>query len=635
MALRTKTIEYAFTANTSNVASAIRLDFTQITVYIPETSSRTFRSVIVQTWVRDDQATAGSTTDWLIGIKLGAVAADDVTVTSTLTNTGDHQSAFFTRDVTSYFNTNFGAAGSQTCQVSLTITGIATNNQSAKLIITYEYDDAATTRVKTVRIPIESQIGLLTNVLAEVGTNQIPNLSTFLPEAFITYRDIFFEIYSNDAGNSTTGFSLELQTAADALYNTGTLNQTLNTAVQFYHIWKRTDLATNAAQAFKARSNNVTNRFNCLCVLLIVTYEYDHSSSTTILNSIMTRMGDEIGYVGGSASADQNRFVKTLLIEEPETITLKQSGVMCSVSDSGTDTIVIKCDVQATRTYTLTAGSVQSGNRYFLHRFDSGGAQGAGMTLARGQSTLTIDWYRTSASAGSLGTNFTGQIILNYTSGKHASGDGVHLHSTFWNVQNTPVGAVLVDSAAVAPNIPESNYYLEGFGYNLLGMWSPAAGGLSFSAEILAGEDVEEGWMPIYGSIFISDAEMGVITAWMTGRKYFKMHPTDPDTSVMAVEGSRKYRTMGTAALWSGIYACVTYHAITYTIAGQVLGYTGNGSGITINIYRSDTKELVQTATTVAGGSYTAAWYDNTIPVYVEARQDDAHVGRSRNGVAV
>jgi hypothetical protein len=121
----------------------------------------------------------------------------------------------------------------------------------------------------------------------------------------------------------------------------------------------------------------------------------------------------------------------------------------------------------------------------------------------------------------------------------------------------------------------------------------------------------------------------------MIGRKYFKMHPTDPDTSVMAVEGSRKYRTMGTAALWSGIYACVTYHAITYTIAGQVLGYTGNGSGITINIYRSDTKELVQTATTVAGGSYTAAWYDNTIPVYVEARQDDAHVGRSRNGVAV
>jgi len=54
VALRTKTIEYAFQSrNGAALAAATRYDFGAITLYIPETTSRTFRSVIVKVFCRD------------------------------------------------------------------------------------------------------------------------------------------------------------------------------------------------------------------------------------------------------------------------------------------------------------------------------------------------------------------------------------------------------------------------------------------------------------------------------------------------------------------------------------------------------------------------------------------------------
>lgn len=47
MALRTKTIEYAFVLSAASVATATLRTYTALTVNIPETTSRTCRSVIV------------------------------------------------------------------------------------------------------------------------------------------------------------------------------------------------------------------------------------------------------------------------------------------------------------------------------------------------------------------------------------------------------------------------------------------------------------------------------------------------------------------------------------------------------------------------------------------------------------
>lgn len=209
MALRTRTVEYSFPTNTATLAAATRRDLAAINVDIAETSSRTFRNVTLEVHFRGDETVAASMTSWLLGIKLGAAAFSDVTTTFTVTNSGDQQAWTLRRDVTSYFQTNYGAGTTQTCQVGISIAALATANHSAKLLITYEFDDAsATTRTRTVRIPLESSTAQLTATLANIGTNQIPALDTFLPEATKTYKSVMLEASFNDGGNATTDFSL-------------------------------------------------------------------------------------------------------------------------------------------------------------------------------------------------------------------------------------------------------------------------------------------------------------------------------------------------------------------------------------------------------------------------------------------
>jgi hypothetical protein len=212
MALREKTIEYAFNFSSGSLASNTLLQFSDITLHIPESSGRTFLDVIMVVECKDAQTGAGSLSVANLGLQLGAAAVQSQSVSSTITNSGEHQTWIFTRNFGSYFNTNFGTGTSQTCNARITLTAPVTAGHSVKLIITYRYDDTGqTTRVKTVRIPLGSYTAALTNTLANLGTNRIPALDTFLPEAGKVYRNIWFEISANSAIASTTTTTLQFR----------------------------------------------------------------------------------------------------------------------------------------------------------------------------------------------------------------------------------------------------------------------------------------------------------------------------------------------------------------------------------------------------------------------------------------
>jgi hypothetical protein len=393
MTVRQKTVEYPFVtlvtdlATNTTLGTATRHDFAAITLDIPENSSRTFRSVIVQVTVRDRFAVVTNITAWRIGIKLAAVAFTDTDVTQTLTNSGDHMSFVFHTDVTSYFTTNFGSGASQTCQVGVAFATAAANtvqSVTAKLIVTYDYDDSGQdTRVKTVRIPLDGPLALLTATLAEIGTNQVPNLDSFLPESTKSYKHIWFESSFNDAGNATTDFNLALALDAEAESVRGTLEQALNTAVWGFDIWVRNDMTTNATHAFKARSSLIS-RFSGIGFVLCVTYTYSHTSSSTFINSLIFPFFAEPGFMPQS-SGTNNRVSQEFWIEEPTTITLVQSGALFHYTSQGGQTINVAFGSQTTRAYVITAGSAQAGGGSFSHRFDSGSAGGSGISLARGK----------------------------------------------------------------------------------------------------------------------------------------------------------------------------------------------------------------------------------------------------------
>ena len=643
MALRTKTIEFAFPFSTASVASNTNRDFTGITLYIPE-ASPTFRSVILECTAADNVGTAASTTAVLMGISLGAVALDSATITQTIANSGENYSVIFTRDVTSYFTTNWTGT-SMACGARLVVNGISTNNATAKLIITYEYEDStATTRIKTVKIPVEGNNGNLTTTLTNLGgvANQFPALDTFLPESSKVYRNIFFETYGHtNATADNNGVILSLR-----LDDTNTLNSAIYEDALLSDRWiKRIDnltgIATDNAHNVQAAVDNTASNFPCLSGVIVVTYEYNHSASTTIMNSIQLPIIDEAGYVGGTSAADRSRFQRTIYIQEPGTITLQQSGIMMTYIDSGAVTMVMSAGSQATRTYTQPA-SVRCGCMTHLRRIDAGSAGGvAGINLARGANTLTVDYYTTSATAGNLGTNASALLFLNYTSGKAAAGDGAHNHTTQWISRPHATGNLvqkLSYTPSTTPIIPESMYWLTNSGFEIYLQTSGTGSsnmGLTYSAEINSNESQGAGWLDIYSSFYLSDAEIGPNVIYCRSRSLFKRWPVDIDTDRLDIENSRTFRfdsTANTSTFWQS-KQYITYHSITQPISGTLSGVAGD-TEVTLKAYNAFTGQLVNSTTRIGNGSYTIDWIEDTEPVFVVAEDGTGPIGVSQQAVA-
>lgn len=629
MALAMNSIQYAFDQRVTSLASAVRHDFSAITLYIPETTSRTFKSVILEVRLHDDGAAAASITEFIVGIKLGAVAFDDVTTTQTLTNSNENAGFKFTRDVTSYFVANFGAGSSQTCQAGIQVTGPSTNNHTARLIITYEYSDAATTRVKTVMIPIESGVGNLSTSLAEIGTNQVPNLDSFLPEASKTYRSVYFIVEGITGTSGTTDYQLGLSLDAESEVLSGTFKATLASNLANHRIWRRDDMTTNATHAFKMRSTNSGARFPCQAITLVVTYEYDHSSSTSIMQSLMLPI--DMTCFGIEDSTAPHRAQMSIWVPEPDTITLQQSGVyLYGLVGSGTGpAITIKAGAQSNRTYT---GYMQAANNMdiFTHRIDSGGAQGAGMTLARGENTLTLVYYN---SGNADKTLVGGYVILNYTSGK-ASG-GAQLHN------KTLVGPCAFGFANPVASknslaISETDYFVWS-----VGMWYEntdytSNGAVAGNIKSMSGDAPGGRYSYDLKAYLDGLNQTGVRFYYQDLVELFKRWADDPDTSRLDPKTSRDFSMRHlTASRVQGLSFFYTYHSLTWTRSGTVSAYAdADGAGLTVSMYRNDTKNFLGNVVTTAGGAYSFKWFDNVGTLYGVCLENSTHVGASAPGTA-
>lgn len=650
MATRTKTIEYSFPLSTASLTTGVSRAFTQLAALaIPETTGRVFRSVTLEIFVTESGTVAASCTAFLMGIQLAAVAFSDATVTQTLVNSGENQAFLFQRDVTSYFVTNYTGT-TMTCNVRCTATGVTTINGSAKLIITYNYDDAsATTRIKTVKIPIDGNIANLTTAFTVVGTtaNQWPNLDTFLPEASKVYRDIFFEIVMHDGTTAAVTTQLSMRYDGATTVNDGAWPWTLITDVFYKRIDKLLGLVTtNATHSVEALTGNVGIPWPCLSGVIVVTYEYNHSTSTRIMNSIQLATMDEAGWCGGIATGDKSRFTRDISVQEPGTITLVHSAVHCSFQDAAAVSLDLRIGAQASRVYVHPA-TVRAGSMSSMRRIDSGAVGGAGMTLARGWNTITLDWFTTSATAGNIGSNMSGIVYLNYTSDKHADGDGAHNHTTHWQIHPNSTGNLVQRKQVVptvVPIIPEADYWIVGVGYQVIMHQSGTAHvnlALAVQTEVQSAEAEGGGWRNIYSALYASDSEICPVVMYARARSEFKRFPADPDTSRLDVETARDYRfdaNVTAATAWQ-LAMLLTYHTIKYAIAGAI---TGSGGGtVTIKAHVAAESGPLPKGTEVAAtsragnGAYSMNWYDNTVPVFVEARESATLIGRSDDGVAV
>jgi hypothetical protein len=645
---RTKTIEWMMpmvTAPTSE--GTTHTDSADSTIYIPETTSRAFLSVTMDVVVHDLATTAVDVTAWSLRGSCDA-GSNWTTVTNAngYANTGESIANCFLVNMTAEFTARFGTGTTGTFRYGFYLDLASANNWSnlsIKLYITYEYDDTAhtTTRVKTVRIPIESFNGRLSNAAQIVRqgdiTGQIPALDTFLPEASKAYRQVFAELWTLTLPSATTDATLSVKIGTGGgTTSFGTVENGLTSPLSLRFLWDLTsnaDLTTNATHDIYANHEVASQSyFLHLGGWITVTYEYNASTSTTIMNSLLYCIAEGDNNVRTSGDLDKDS--RDIYIEEPDTVTMAQSGIFVRAQTTSTSTTFnIGVGGQTVTGYTPTSGGNCAGMTTIMHRIDSGGYRGSGLTMTRGKNVLTVQWY---ADTADRICNVTTIAFINYTSGKHTSGDGVHNHSTHWLIfpNSRATATNLALSATVTPKIIESDYFQISSGVLYGTGIGSATPYFTVQAERAAGEGVEAGWETLSTSVGSSSNERSYTISYMRLPDKFRRWPTDTDTKRLNIETARTWRIFGVTQQY-GMCVWTTHHSITFTISGIIKYYTGDGSGLTVYVHRNDTQERVLTCTTTAGGAYTGTWYDNTIECFAEVQQDATHAGRSRNGTAV
>lgn len=638
MANRIKTIQYAFPMNTGIISDAVTTNLTQIAIYIPETVI-SFRSVVVDVGFQDIiTATGGTINEHRVGLRLGAATYTTITETDNIANSGENMAGVIGPfNFTPHFTTNWSGA-SMTCDLQVyfdqnTGTTLGMRNVTATIIITYEYDDTEATQIKTAYIPLESLVGsLMTTTNSNIGTSQIPKLTGsggMLPEGNVSIRDYYFIIEGNEATSATTDFTISANIDSGTATAFGVQEAALTSGRYCRWIYKPTVPTATSTHNFQLWSS-LAARLNHVSITLIVTYQFDEATTARVLNSIILPI-EIASPLGATTSAEASRFLRDFFIEEPGVITTMQSAFRINYNCAATPTgLRFRAGSQVYRAYTPYAG-VAAGMYCLQQRIDSGGSQGVGVSLARGKNTITIDGYMTVTT--NQATNINGYLTLNYQSDKSGSGIGANSHSVFHNLLQWD--ALLSDRIrfdAVALTIPEANYYNVGAGFVFYQFVSTASQALTFDVEVLAGESKGAGYNDIYADAYQSDAERSCSIVWMRGRDVFKRYPNDQDPDRVSAQISRGYRLFVSTTAASGLMSVWTYHSNTFDVSGNISGSAGGT--VTIKTYRSDNNELINTTTRVGNGPYSFVWYDDVIPVYSEAYEDDLHLGRSINNTA-
>ncbi|MDZ7905168.1 MAG: hypothetical protein U5N55_04895 [Cypionkella sp.] len=635
MAIQEKTLTFAFDM-LPTLADATVGNLTQKTIYIPE-ASPTFVSVFAEVGFQDRvTATGGTIGEHRVGLRLGAAAYTTFIETDDIINTAENLAGVISPvDFTAHFNANWTGT-SMTCDGQLyfdqtTGTTLGMANLTMILTVTYTYDDTAATQAKTAKIGLQSLVASLPTTATNFATDQIPRLTGaggMFPENGVVIRDWFLVIEGNENVNgATTDFTLSANIDGGATTTFTTQEAALASDRFCRFVYKPASVPDPATTHNLQLWSSLASRFNHVVVTLYVTYEFTLSGTTRMAHSVLLPF--ELGSpMGRNIAAKASRMVRDYLLQEPGTIELKQSSVRLNWNtNASVSALNLRVGAQAYRTYTLIAGVV-GGMFSVQQRFDAASSQGAGVALARGRNALVVDAYTTS-TANEI-TTVGGHILLNYISDVPAAGVGAAAHTVLKHTRPWDALALdVVETPSFGFAITPANYWLSAAGFCLTSWQTIGANAVNFAMPLLAGEGAGAGYAAIYADAYLCDAELGCSQLWTDAQDVFKRCPQDADTGRANLETARFYRLYSPGAARSGIYAAVTLHSMTWSVAGN---FTLNNAALPtdLELVLASTGEVMQRETKAAGvTSFNFTVYDNTELYYVSGYQDGTHVGRS------
>lgn len=648
MATRQKTIIYTFPTLASLSSSGTPTNFTQTTIWIPE-SNLSFVSVIGRFSCDDIATTAYSTISTkTFGLRLGAAAYTTVSNGNPLTYSGENMSPFWVSDFTDHFTANWAgqsSGGSASCdfQVALLQTGGGATpgfvNAGFTLEITYNYDDTSATQIKTVLIPLISPGGAIATAATTYDT--IPVLDTYLAEASKSYRNIAVIVQGNTQVNGAgTNHTMTLRVGATSV-TTGNYAGSLNSDRFFRYVWTLKYAAVNnwpstaATQTWQPTAT--VARINHFQAYIIVTYEFTVSSTTTATNSVLLPMAIQSPAWGTGINNIYQRATTDFYIEEPTPISFSRAGyyfffdTAAAVSAMGARLFTDTSTSSAFTVYT-DACAAECGS-------DAASVSTSTFALSRGKNNLSCDIYVTDLT-DTVG-NISGFWILNYTSGIASTGIGSH-NNTRIKLLDNGFGTAVVDTtyritASTSTSIVESSYYLNSFGMEYINFTSSVNqySALNIKAERLSTEG-SLGWEMPYNTGLQMDPESGARFSYFDAKNIFTQWSGDlrlyKNYTKLNVSTARRWwvTTTAYAANATTFYSCFTLiytaHGITFPVSGTITGSTGGT--ITLELVNNSGEALL-TATRIGDGDYSFDWFDNTESVQVIAYENSTNKGVS------
>lgn len=634
MAITPKTVVFCGSPFTGTTTSGVAQAITMPTITLPE-SSKTFDSVVLRLFWIDTNNAATTVTGRRADLGLNGGTKTTYNNTVTMTNSGETYSGYISYDVTAQFTSEWSGT-SMTCQLDVTFTGPTTNNICAQLWITYSCDDTSATQVKTVWLPLNS---VTTAVISSTKSSRdtIPALSTELPEASKTFLGTWVQMCAKGPANSLD-YIMSLEIGGSGQLDSGGFEGSQFTDYHAVFVWNPTFDVTTNQTVYIWSPSATTSAWYHPSFWMIITYTYDHSTSTDLYHSLWFPL--ELTSPIGDNVARPSRAVRDIWIPEASPTMKRAAAFLWWQATGPLSGIKARLGTGSFVTYT-SAGSVFAGSTPMMVRNDA-----AISSFGRGRNSLEFSMYVTNTAMNAGNVNVA--LLVTYSAPKLSGGAGAHSRTVWrcikdvhtsnlanWSSTTTILGGANAQRAAVA-SLP-SDYFISAAGLenNVI----PVGGANLGAYQVTAQRDSGDGWEPLYQDVGCSDAEMGTVVMWAQTRDFFKRWPGDPGTGRNDIQTTRRWKltnsTVNAAAqaVAGDCFAVTTFHGHTFTVAGTVSGSAGGT--VTLNLCRAATGEVVKTTTRSGNGAYSFTWYDATEQMYVDAYEDNTHLGRSAPALAV
>jgi hypothetical protein len=538
--------------------------------------------------------------------------------TSTYVNSGENQTFTFYVDCTQLFKDSFSGT-SQTLSLKLGYTKynvfVSNNmNLSGELFITYGADEQ-TTRIKSVMIPINITDNLnLTNTLQTIGSNEIPTLDTYLPEASKTIRNFYIVFTGNDQNNIclTTEYRIKVG-GSNERYSYG-MSPGGFTGTTPRLIYVDDSISTNFPQQIQLALSSRLATFKNWAMHAVVTYEYNSATTTRAINSLVIPFETSSIILPQNAPQFSEKVRSQFFIEEPGTINNVRIGAHIYFGDVNTPSINIKEKSESTYkkiTYSTPAMTC-AGFRY--------GYTLPITTLSRGLNEIGVDLYGDMANiAVSLPSCYytCGFFIVNYHSDVYSGGINKH-NKTISCIHQIQKSNSWFNRSFNKLSNPFSEWYINTFG--IIGeFFVGTTSNLSVTSDtryIFENTSIKE----VFGAGgFNNEVSEHIHFDMITNdRDKVKKYPGDlHDHRVVDLfdTNSRFITEYGLYTIIGGSQSFATCHEIAYPISGSVIGYSGNGAGLSVKFYDMDSAQLLFALTTAIGGTFSGVWYDNTLKI--------------------